>query len=239
MPINNERFIFAPGNQWIKEKDAGPYFGLPAAWRRFIFQILTNREFAVYSYVSSVMDPIAIAYPTPEQIAEDMGIRTRSVIVDALKTLVDLGFLLAGPEPRPGRMGKRTIYQRPLPHHTLYTLLELGKIDFDLFPTSNRERVGELTKASDDVVRASLKKLLGDDVYLGYASLRDPERRKRILKTALAAHVKSIVDIKTREIEAKRVEAGIANFVGELPEWMRTIIAEEHPDSPAAVKTPF
>ena len=122
---------------------------------------------------------------------------------------------------------------------TLYTLLELGKINVDLFPTSNRERVGELTKASDDVVRASLKKLLGDDVYLGYASLRDPERRKRILKTALAAHVKNIVDIKTREIEAKRVEAGIANFVGELPEWMRTIIAEEHPDSPAAVKTPF
>ena len=168
-----------------------------------------------------------------------MGIRTRSVIVDALKTLVDLGFLLAGPEPRPGRMGKRTIYQRPLPHHTLLTLLELEKIDVDLFPTSNRVRDADLTKASDDVVRASLQKLLGDDVYRGYATLRDPERRKRILQTALAAHVKSIVDVKTREIEARRDEASIAKFVGDLPEWMRDIIAEEHPDSPAAVKTPF
>jgi len=239
MPVNNERLVFAPGNQWTKEKDAGPYFGLPAAWRRFIFQILTNREFAVYSYVSSVMDPNAIAYPTPEQIAEDMGIRTRSVIVDALKTLVDLGFLLAGPEPRSGRMGKRTVYQRPLPHHTLSTLLELGKIDVDLFPTSNHERDAELTKASDDVVRASLKKLLGDDVYRGYATLRDPDRRKRILRTALATHVRDIVEIKTREIEAKQGEVGIETFTGELPNWMRDIIAEEHPTSPAATKTPF
>jgi len=59
------------------------------------------------------------------------------------------------------------------------------------------------------------------------------------LQTALAAHVKSIVDVKTREIEARRDEASIAKFVGDLPEWMRDIIAEEHPDSPAAVKTPF
>lgn len=137
-------------------------------------------------------------------------------------------------------MGKRTIYQRPLPHHTLHTLLELGKIDVDLFPPSNRERDRELTKASDDVVSASLQKLIGDDVYRGYATLRDPERRKRILQTALAAHIKSVVEVKTREIEAKREEASIAKSVGELPEWMRkNIIAEEHPDSPAAVKTPF
>lgn len=239
MPVDNARFVFDPGNQWTKEKDAGPYYGLPAAWRRFIFQILSNREFAVYAYVCSVMDPNAVAYPTPEQIAEDMGIRTRSVIVDALSSLVTYGFLLSGPEPRPGRMGRRTIYQRPLPHYTLWKLLDLKKIDANLFPTNNQRRDIDLTKASDDIVRASLQKLLGDKIYHAYSVLRDPDRRERLLTTALKDHVTKAVEARSEELATKRRQTDVAKLTGEIPDWLRELIAEEHPTAAAAIKTPF
>jgi hypothetical protein len=241
MATDNSRLVFEHGNQWGKEKDAGPFFGMPAAWRRFIFQVLTNRELAVYAYVCSVMDPNAIAYPTPEQIAEDMGVRTRSVIVDALNVLVEKGFLLAGADPRPGRMSKRTVYQRPLPHHTLKTLLEKDLIDADLFPVANKARKDELTRASDDVVRASLKAMLGEQVFRFFSVLKDTERRKKVLLATFGDFVEARVKEKREELAVKLVQEKDFKkfFGGEIPDYLRDLIAEEQPNAAAGIKTPF
>ena len=116
--------VFQIGNQWVKEKDSAPFFGLPSWWRRFMFQVLSPREITIYLYLCSVMDPNAVAYPTVEQIAEDMGVKSRSVVAEGLAKLVELGFLLRRDDPYIGRvMGKRVVYQRPLPHHTVLHLL--------------------------------------------------------------------------------------------------------------------
>lgn len=239
MATDNARLVFEIGNQWGKEKEAGPFYGVPAAWRRFIFQILTNREFSVYSYVCSVMDPNAIAYPTPEQIAEDMGVRTRSVIVEALAKLVERGFLLASTDPRPGRMSKRTVYQRPLPQYTLRILLEQKLIDADLLPTANREPRLELTRASDDVVRASLRALLGEQTFSGFQVLQDRERRRTVLIMAFTEHVERLVREKTDEVAIKLLKRDIKGIKSEQPDWMRDLISQEHPDAVAEIEVPF
>jgi predicted transcriptional regulator len=233
MAIDNSRLVFAKGNQWVKEKDSAPFFGLPAWWRRFMFQLLTPREVTVYLYLCSVMDPNAVAYPTVDQIAEDMAIKSRSVIVEALNRLIEMGFLLRGAEPYNGRvMGKRVVYQRPLPHYTILKLLELGLIDAELYPTANQTRKDELTKASDEVVRAGLRRLLGDSNFAVYQTVKNPERRIRALVAALDQHVRAATVFATKEEQETHID--LQSVLPKLTPTMRAIVEEDQ-----AVGVPF
>ena len=226
MPVNNSRLVFALGNQWRKEKDAAPFFGLAAWWRRFMFQILTPREIGVYLYLCSVMDPNAVAYPTVEQIAEDMAVKSRSVISNALDRLVETGFLLRGDAPYQGRyMGRRVVYQRPLPHHTILELLKLGLIDEDLYPTANKTRNRELTKSSDEVVRAGLRRVLGQERFTAYDAMKTPDRRKRVMIHALEEHLAAATRFDTPQERETRID--LTNVLGLLSPEVRKVVEEE------------
>ena len=236
MTTDNSRLVFDSGNQWIKERDSAPFFGVPAWWRRFWFQLLTPREITVYLYMCSVMDPNAVAYPTVEQLAEDMGVKSRSTIVDALGRLVELGFLLRGPEPYRGRvMGKRVVYQRPLPHYTILELLRNRLVDGDLYPAAdpNKERNFELTGGSDAVVRAGLRRLLGEENFQAYQSLKNPYRRWQALIAALQAHMDKVRAGRRREAEDRIAMSSLK--LDNLPEEMRQIIEEETEENNAGV----
>jgi hypothetical protein len=121
---DNSRLVYWPGNQWTDD-DTAPYFVVPSAWRRFIFQVLSPRELAVYLYVCSLTDRNAIAYPTIQQIVEDLGVKSRLTITPALERLIRLGFLLGKKQDR-GYLRGRTIYQRPSPHYTIRELLDIN-----------------------------------------------------------------------------------------------------------------
>lgn len=222
----NSKLVFDFGNQYVKEKNSAPYFGLPAWWRRFMFQILTPREVTVYLYLCSVMDQNAVAYPTIEQIAEDMAVKSRSIVVEAINRLVTTHFILRSGEPYVGRiMGKRTVYQRPLPHYTILELLKDGLIDENLYPVEilMKKRNYELTSASDEVVKSGLKRVMGNANYAAYDTLKVPERRKRALIAALQQHVDEATTVDVPQVTAVPLETQILNVSGE----MQTILREE------------
>jgi len=211
VPIDNARLVIQNGNQWPKERSIAPFFGLPAWWRRFMFytEVLTARDVTVYLYICSVMDPNAVAYPAIDQIQEDMGIKSRSIVMDSIERLVDRGFLLQSSESHVGRyIGKRTVFQRPSPHHTLLTLLQANGdrgplIDEELYPLAAvQSREGrpdkaereKLAKASDEVVSAGLRKLIGLDAYVVYAQMGTKERKKRALVSSLQKQLNAAME---------------------------------------------
>ena len=222
----NSKLVFDFGNQYVKEKDSAPFFGLPAWWRRFMFQILTPREVTVYLYLCSVMDQNAVAYPTIEQIAEDMAVKSRSIVVEAVNRLVATHFVLRSGEPYVGRiMGKRTVYQRPLPHYTILELLKSGLIDENLYPVDivMKKRNYDLTSASDEVVKSGLKRLIGATNYAAFEMLKVPERRRRALIAALQQHVDKARTFDAPRVTAVQLATHILNVSGE----MQTILREE------------
>lgn len=184
--MENERLIFDVGNIWGADTKTAPFFTVPSWWRRFIFQVLSPRHFAVYAYVVSVCDRHGIAYPAPEQIASDLNVKSRIIINRALDDLVSLGFLLRTEERIRIRRGmKRNVFQRPSPTYTLLALLRSGHIGADLFPPDASDNARELD-FSQSAVNAGLKNLLGRQAFESYqASFGDKAVFEEILSDNL------------------------------------------------------
>jgi hypothetical protein len=180
--MDNERLVFDPGNVWGSDLKTAPFFVIPSWWRRFLFRVLSARNFAVYAYVISVCDRNGIAYPSPEQIASDLDVKSRVIVNRALDDLVDLGFLLRTEERvRIRRAMKRTVFQRPAPSFTLLRLLQKGLIGGDLFPPDTSEDAHELD-FSQSAVELGLKNMLERDAFNRYQSASD---KKKALEEAL------------------------------------------------------
>lgn len=204
--VRNRQFVIEEGNQWEKGSELGPFLTFPAWWRRFIFQVVTPRELTVYLYLCSVMDENAIAFPTIDQIAEDLGL-TKQPVRDALRVLHRRGFLLIRNDDR----RKITIYQRPAVAHTLLALLtgskgaadeddEEPRIDGYLVPyrgtRSDRER--NFIGMSDSVVNAGLAKVLSKGAYAMYQLAREKGGPDAVLREIL------VTDL-TNQLSAKVV----------------------------------
>jgi DNA-binding MarR family transcriptional regulator len=214
--LRNTRLVFQPGNQWTKDADVAIYYAVPGWWRRFIYQTLTPREFTVYTYLASVFDPNAIAYPTIEQVRLDLGIRSPIIVTRAIDRLVDLGFVLRGPDMIRGRqLSRRPVYQRPLAAYTLMRLLEEGLIDGRLFPTARTD--GRTHDFTDRAVHIGLKKVLGDNLFRAYDVASDRIRSEVLIQGLRRKVAESIIGAQER---AKQLPTT-------LPSSMSALIAED------------
>lgn len=187
-----ERLLFKPEYRWPKDKFSAPFFTMPAWWRRFVFQVLVPRNVTIYLYYLSVMNRAGLAWPAVRQVASDLGVRDLDTVRGALRRLVDAGFLIAptDDERRAFSLGERPIYQHPHPAYTIHKLLEGNLVDGELYPMSNRERTAD-DKASDSVVLAGMKTMLGESMFAAYreALSLELEDRRAVLTDTLKAMV--------------------------------------------------
>jgi hypothetical protein len=222
---DNSRFVFWPGNQWTDD-DTAPYFVVPSAWRRFIFQVLSPRELAIYLYVCSLTDRNAIAYPTIQQMVADLGVKSRLTITPALDRLVRLGFLLGKKQER-GFLRGRMIYQRPAPHYTLIQLLDVktepkAQLDGELYPIEAKRT--EHTANADKAVETHLKRLLGD-LYVAY-QYAPAEKKREVLAATLYRR------LATLSVQATNVAGAIPRIdkeqLDKLPPEIQKMIDVDH-----------
>lgn len=157
---------------------------VPAWWSAFIFHILNPRQVCMYLYLVMVSDEHGECSPTIDQIREDLGLYSSSMVFEALSVLEDLGFIVRERLTVDGTRSRRNRYRRPSCETTLLRLLERGRIDGELH-TSNPLRAAA-SPESQALVIAGLHDLLGDEGYERYvASAR--ELKRDVLVSLLSA----------------------------------------------------
>lgn len=213
---DNARLVFEPGNQWGRETEVAPFYVVPSWWRRFIYRVLTAREFTVYTYVVGMTDKYAISYPTVRQVQLDLGLGSRSIVSRAIGSLIKKGFLLMRPRLVRGiEVKRRPVYQRPHPAFTLLRLVELGLVDAELYPTNSVRDDDEIDRNGTAVARG-LQSLLGAALFGAYE--KTSADRKLEMLTGLLQHRLDTV------IQAARSSGPISE---DLPPGISALVAED------------
>jgi hypothetical protein len=155
--------------------DCEPFVYVPAWWSSFLFQLVSPRQLAVYTYIAMLGVPDGISRPTVRQIQDDMGLSSDSVVFDALRSLEDLALIR---RLRNAVVTGQNAYVRPACETTLIKLLEMERIDHRLRPVND----GAQPKSADvtELARDGLRNLLGD-AYNEYAAKPESERRTFLL----------------------------------------------------------
>jgi hypothetical protein len=160
---------------------------IPAWWSAFLFHTLNPRQICMYVYLAMLSDPNGTCDPTIDQIREDLGLYSSSMVFDALAALDDLGFIARERQVVAGTRSRRNRYRRPPCETTLLRLLERKKVDGNLYP-SNPPRP-PASPESQALIEEGLRQILGDG-YDGYASANEDRKRDvlvALLKSALAS----------------------------------------------------
>ena len=185
--IRADLLIFDGGNEWAS---SAPFFDIPSWWRRFVFRILTPRDFMVYCYIVSYCGRRKVAHPLIKHMKADLNISNSSVIYDSLKRLVDLGFLLKS--QRVFRLRLCNVYQRPCAEFTLLRLLSKEVIDGNLVPTKPGKRNAVHRDAYTRTlgsVASGLRNLLGNDLYTQWNAVSDADKADELF-VIVAARLK-------------------------------------------------
>lgn len=143
----------------VESCDCEPFVYMPAWWSSFLFQIISPRQLAVYTYIAMLGVPDGFSTPTIRQIQQDMGLSSDSMVYEALRALEDSG-LIRRVRVRSNGSPAQNGYRRPACESTLITLLEAGRIDHRLRPIDHVPQ----TKSDDvtELVREGLAGLLGE-----------------------------------------------------------------------------
>lgn len=163
-----------------------PTAHMPAWWSAFIFHVLNPRQICMYTYLAMVSDEKGECSPTIDQIREDLGLYSSSMVFEALSALEDLGFILRERQAYAGVRSRRNRYRRPPCAATILRLLERGRINADMSPT-NPTRAPASPEARA-LVEEGLKEIL-DSGYPAYESASGEEQRTvliRLLTESLA-----------------------------------------------------
>jgi hypothetical protein len=167
---------------------------MPAWWRRFMFAVLSPRDFVIYAYICSNTDQFGIAYPTYANMKADLNISDARIIKQSLDKLVEYGFLLVK-HTAPLRLNKhpRNVYQRPCVEFTLRLLLDKNAFDADLRPRHCAEaaRKGDNSNRDSQVVYFGLRRLFTDNAWKRITSALPKER-----VTVLSLELQYIIDQK-------------------------------------------
>jgi len=113
----------------------------------------------MYVYLTMLSDPAGACSPTIDQIREDLGLYSSSMVFEALSALDDLGFITRERAAFPGVRSRRNLYRRPSCESTLLRLIDRGRIDGDLRST-NPSRA-PASAESQALVYEGLAQLLG------------------------------------------------------------------------------
>jgi hypothetical protein len=144
--------------------------------------VLSAREVTLYLYLSMLLgsDPPAW-YPTTQEICEDLGISSRSVVFDALRVLIEDGFIVRERRSVSGRRGRQNVYARPSCEFTIYRLLQANRIDGMLRARPGVEN--RMSPEARDLKLVWLRAALGDELGR-YLNAELPQKRA-ILISAL------------------------------------------------------
>ena len=155
---------------------------IPAWWSGFLFHVLNPRQISMYMYLTMLGDDRGECSPTIDQIREDLGLYSTSMVFEALAALDDLGFITRIRAAFPGIRARRNLYRRPSCESTLYRLLERGRIDGHLRSTNPTR--APASAESQALIEEGLAALLGS-AYEVYQ--RTPEDAKRLVLMELFA----------------------------------------------------
>ncbi len=155
---------------------------IPAWWSGFLFHVLNPRQISMYMYLTMLSDDRGECSPTVDQIREDLGLYSTSMVFEALAALDDLGFITRIRAAFPGIRARRNLYRRPSCESTLYRLLERGRIDGHLRSTNPTR--APASAESQALIEEGLAILLGT-AYDQYQ--RTPEDEKRAVLMELFA----------------------------------------------------
>lgn len=158
--------------------DCEPFVYMPAWWSSFLFQIISPRQLAIYTYIA-MLGADGISMPTVKQIQQDMGLASDSMVYDALRGLEQASLIRRVRVRADGGRASQNGYQRPACESTLIALLENGRIDYRLRPTL--PQAGPQSEDVTDLARKGLQMLLGDD-FLRYESAALAQRRDVLLE---------------------------------------------------------
>ena len=148
-----------------------------------MFHVLNPRQVCMYLYLTMLSDDTNECHPTIEQIRDDLGLYSGSMVFEALATLEDLGFITRERQSFPGVRAKRNVYRRPPCEFTILRLLERNLIDGELRPRRSYDVAP--SEESKQLTEEGLKQLL-DRQYQAYANAGIDDKRD-ILIAALQA----------------------------------------------------
>lgn len=150
-----------------------------------MFHVLNPRQVCMYLYLAMLCDKGECS-PTIEQIREDLGLYSPSMVFEALAVLEDLAFITRERQSFPGVRAKRNVYRRPACEATIFRLLERDRIDGELHPKGGGSPA---SRESQALVIDGLRMQLGHD-YDRYAHASSSSKRDvliEILESQLAA----------------------------------------------------
>lgn len=162
----NGTLLWDPGaNGFLKKPDkltGNPYepnFRIPTWWRRFIFSVLSPREFVTYCSIVAHCDRYGRALLTTRKLREYSGLADNRRVNESIKRLVELRFLLSE------EIDKSTLFQRPALQYTLIQLLENKEINSALLPPN-----GTIDK-SPAALKNALNRLCGVNFTTDYMKM--------------------------------------------------------------------
>lgn len=168
--------------------DCRPFVRLPAWWSGFLFHVLNPRQICIYTYLTMLSDDEGACSPTVDQIRDDLGLYSSTMVFDALSTLESLGFFVRERQSHGDARARRNTYRRTSCEFTILRLLEAGKIDGALRPIRTRE--SPASQEGKALVDQGLRDLLGTR-YERYERAT-PSARADVLReelmAAIAAH---------------------------------------------------
>lgn len=128
-----------------------------------------------------LIDEKGLCSPTVEQIREDLGLYSTSMVFEALAVLEDLGFIRRERQTFPGVRAKRNVYRVHACEVTLYRLLERNILDGQLRPA----RLAHLPASPESrmMIVEALRALL-DEQFERYERAT-PEARREVLMDIL------------------------------------------------------
>ncbi len=162
---------------------------IPAWWSGFLFHVLNPRQTSMYMYLTMLCDPRGECSPTVDQIREDLGLYSSSMVFEALAALDDLGFITRVRAAFPGIRARRNLYRRPSCESTLIRLLERGRIDGHLRSTNPTR--APASAESQALTYEGLATMLGE-AYEVYHLAPTEEEKRNVLLELLAARERGI-----------------------------------------------
>lgn len=142
-----------------------------------MFHVLNPRQVCMYLYLAMLTDKGECS-PTIEQIREDLGLYSPSMVFEALAVLEDLAFISRERQSFPGVRAKRNVYRRPPCEATILRLLERDRIDGELRPKGGGSPASQESQA---LVIDGLRVTLGDQ-YERFASATPSAKREVLIE---------------------------------------------------------
>ncbi len=127
-----------------------------------MFHVLNPRQVCMFLYFTMLSQDNGECHPTIEQIRDDLGLYSASMVFEALAVLEDLGFITRERQSFPGVRAKRNVYGRTPCEFTILRLLERGLIDGTLRPKRNGVEVPAAEEAKQ-LIQEGLEQTLGPD----------------------------------------------------------------------------